>query len=126
MLSASWYPGGTTIEVGQISISSSTACPGCSGHSSSWVCQGRYGNDFLASSLRCEARSHPSPIGTRGSFEPMKVVSFPFGSNKRKDKNTSASAVGDDSHNFAATGPVISMLLGIGGVRKVKPSPLVS
>ena len=56
----------------------------------------------------------------------MKVTSLPAGSNTRSARNTSASVVSDDSQSFAATGPVISSSLVIGGVRKVMPSPVVS
>ncbi len=79
-----------------------------------------------ASSLRCDARSQPSPAGTRGSFEPIKVTSFPAGSKTRSARNRSASDVCDDIHSLAATGPVISRLSRSGGVLKVRPSPVVS
>src|SRR5262249_24348702 len=68
----------------------------------------------------------PSRTGTRGSLEPMRVISFPRGSNKRRARNTSASAVSEEIHNLTAIGPVISVLAVIGGGRKGRPSPLVS
>ena len=55
----------------------------------------------------------------RGSLEPMKVTSLPAGSNTRSAKNKSASVVSDETQSFAATGPVISRFLVIGGVIKV-------
>ena len=48
----------------------------------------------------------------------MKVTSLPSGSNSRSARKRSASVVGDDSQSLAATGPVISRLLVIGGVRE--------
>ena len=72
--------------------------------------QGRAGRERAGSSLRCEARPAPSPTGVCGSFEPMNVTSWPAGSNSRSTRKKSASVVSDDTHNLAATGPVISRL----------------
>ena len=48
------------------------------------------------------------------------------GAKARRTRNKSASSVSDDTYNFAATGPVISVSVSTGGVKKVNPSPSAS
>jgi len=46
-----------------------------------------------------------------------------FGEKTRRIRNRSASRVWDDTQSLAAMGPVISVSVSSGGVRKVTPSP---
>src|SRR5882724_8635381 len=90
------------------------------------VCQGRYGRESSASSLRCDARSQPWPTGVCGSSAPWNTTSFPCGSNTRSTTKRSASRVDEEMKSLSAEGPVISVSLRSGGVEKVTPSPMAS
>ncbi len=55
----------------------------------------------------------------------MNTTSLPAASNTRSTRKRSASVVSEDTHSFAATGPVISIESLSGGVEKVRPSLMV-
>ena len=63
---------------------------------------------FLSSS-RCEARSQPCATGVCGSIAPWNTTSFRSAENTRSTTKMSASLVDDETNNFSADGPVISV-----------------
>ena len=57
---------------------------------------------------------------------PWNTISFRSPVNTRSTMKKSASAVDEETNNFSADGPVISVSFASGGVRKVRPSPMAA
>src|SRR4051812_876628 len=87
---------------------------------------GPVGVESFLSSLRCDARSQPWPIGVCGSMAPWNTTSLRSPVNTRSTANRSASFVDDETNSLSADGPVISVSFSSGSVRNVTPSPMAS